>query len=115
MLHENKRYMIIWAIAALSVGPKKDLQIDHIDHKQKSFCISKRWSYVWEKLVKELDKCQLLCSICHKKKSKKEGSWKSSFNTPKGLKHGTVWGYRKYKCRCSDCVTAAREYRRIHG
>jgi len=41
------------------------LEFHHKDKKQKDFSISgKSWSY--EKLKKEVDKCMLVCSNCHK-------------------------------------------------
>lgn len=32
----------------------------------------------------------------------------------KDIPHGTQRGYGHYKCRCAECVAAAREYRRRH-
>jgi len=51
------------------------LEIDHKDPKIKSFnilCMAR--GMVLEKLVVELKKCQLLCSACHKNKTKIDGS-----------------------------------------
>jgi hypothetical protein len=85
------------------------LQFDHIDHTTKSFDISKNWSTNWERLEEELNKCQLLCSVCHKEKTKKEKSWTKSWTTQSRQQHGTVWSYAKYKCRCNLCKEAKRE------
>lgn len=83
-----------------------DLQIDHIDHLDKSFNISNNWGLSWDKLVVELDKCQLLCADCHLQKTLEEGSFaKGSSNQPQNL-HGTVWTYNKHKCRCEACKAA---------
>lgn len=41
------------------------LNFHHIDPEQKSFGIGKNLSLGWDKLKKELDKCQLLCANCH--------------------------------------------------
>ena len=41
---------------------------DHLDRSTKSFKISGKSIYRWEELQKELDKCQLLCSNCHRVK-----------------------------------------------
>jgi len=43
------------------------LQFHHIDPETKSFPLSKEflWRTKWEKILVELDKCQLLCANCH--------------------------------------------------
>jgi len=51
----------------IDCGSRENLEIDHIDPNKKwthSF-----WSYSWEKIYKELEKCQILCSSCHKQKT----------------------------------------------
>jgi hypothetical protein len=40
------------------------LQCHHLDKSEKEFTVSRR-TLSWEKLVKELDKCILLCANCH--------------------------------------------------
>ncbi len=42
------------------------LDFDHIDPKQKSFKISGNFNLRWSDLKKELMKCQILCSNCHR-------------------------------------------------
>jgi hypothetical protein len=86
-----------------------NLQFDHIDHSLKSFDISAKWSTHWDLLIKELDKCQLLCKTCHKEKTKQEKSWSKSWTTQPRQKHGTVWSYAKYKCRCELCKAANKK------
>jgi len=83
-----------------------DLQIDHIDHLDKSFTVSTNWALSWDKLVVELDKCQLLCADCHLQKTMEEGSLKKSRTTQPQNLHGTVWMYSKRKCRCEACKAA---------
>jgi len=41
------------------------LEFHHLDPKEKEIKISDNTTHTWEKLVKELDKCVLLCSNCH--------------------------------------------------
>lgn len=88
----------------------EDLEIDHIDYKQKKFNIAKCYSYSDEKLFKELAKCRLLCTKCHEKKSIEERGRNSR------SQHGTVACYRHGKCRCVLCKEAwklyTREYRK---
>lgn len=40
------------------------LEFHHKDPEKKDFAISRRWSF--EKIKNELDKCELVCSNCHK-------------------------------------------------
>lgn len=54
---------------ALEMQEGKRLQFDHIVPRHKSFDISSFWAYSWERLVGELNKCQLLCAECHKEKT----------------------------------------------
>ncbi len=42
------------------------MDFHHIDPKHKDFQISRRRGCCWEKIKKELDKCYLLCSNCHR-------------------------------------------------
>lgn len=47
------------------------------------------------------------CKIC----SKLRKAWKQSAGLPEGdPRHGTYNGYTHYRCRCSDCRFAEREY-----
>lgn len=41
------------------------LQFHHLDPAEKDFHISKASAWAWSKIVKELDKCVLLCNRCH--------------------------------------------------
>lgn len=47
------------------------LEFHHVDTEHKDFQINKRWSMSRESLLKEIDKCVLLCSNCHR-----ETHWK---------------------------------------
>jgi 5-methylcytosine-specific restriction endonuclease McrA len=73
-------------------GTAEGLEIDHIDPSQK---VSHRiWSWSSSRRATELDKCQTLCSPCHKAKTAK------GF---RGLVHGTHTGYVQHRCRCDLC------------
>lgn len=41
------------------------LHFHHVDPTQKEFQISKRWSASKENILKEVEKCVLLCANCH--------------------------------------------------
>jgi len=49
--------------------PSIKLEFDHIDPLKKQFIISRNLTIAWEKLLIELEKCQLLCNECHKNKT----------------------------------------------
>jgi hypothetical protein len=73
-------------------GSKTDLEIDHIDPSKKiSHTV---WSWSIERRDQELSKCQVLCSNCHKEKTKRDFGYKSG--------HGTLSEYKK-GCRCEVC------------
>lgn len=93
----------------------EDLQLDHINPSDKSFNLAKAlssWSI--ERIRPELDKCQILCSECHKAKTRKDLAEK--FGQREFWEHGTLTGY-KY-CKCNECKSARaeymREYRKTH-
>lgn len=53
-----------------SCGSIDSLEFDHIDPERKSFSLGKAFSgWKWERVLAELDKCQLLCHTCHKAKT----------------------------------------------
>lgn len=54
--------------ACLKCGYKKALRslgFHHRDPNEKEFTFSGKMSWAWQRLVQELDKCDLLCSNCH--------------------------------------------------
>lgn len=56
--------------SCIECGSTEYLQLDHIDRTKK---ISHRiWSWTEERRKEEIKKCQILCKICHKKKTKKD-------------------------------------------
>lgn len=78
----------------------EDLQLDHIDKNQK---ISHRiWSWSRQRRESELEKCQVLCGACHKKKT---------FSSDiKRCPHGSRNRYDKYGCRCEPCKAAKKTH-----
>lgn len=50
-------------------GETRDLEIDHIDRSTKKFNPLARWGSGWDEIRPELDKCQLLCRVCHRRKT----------------------------------------------
>ena len=78
-------------------GATDELEFDHIIAADKSFTISSKYDTKWEIVRPELDKCQLLCQICHIEKGQLEGDVKAA------AVHGSLGMYRHHKCRCLEC------------
>ena len=67
---KHRQYLIeMLGGKCLGCGTIKNLQFDHIDRTQKSFCIGSSLASKLEKLVEEAKKCQLLCETCHQHKT----------------------------------------------
>ena len=87
-------------------GKVNDLQLDHVDPKNKLFTIAKMWSIRKELFDIEIKKCQLLCRSCHESKTLLDKGQKSGKVT-----HGTLSSYRY--CRCDLCKKAMSDYNRL--
>jgi len=81
-------------------GSWKALELDHVDPSKK--VDHKIWSWSKVRRLKELEKCQVLCGVCHTEKTA------SSLRRP--IKHGAINGYKGYGCRCEACTDAQRLY-----
>lgn len=86
-------------------GALDNLEFDHIYREIKEFDISQGIAkhLKWEKLVKELMKCQLLCKNCHNLKTIKDLGNKVAKGT-----HGNLSAYTY--CRCEKCKLAKKEW-----
>lgn len=53
------------------------LEFDHIDPNTKLFGIARALTNTisWENILKEIDKCQILCANCHKIKTGAQQGW----------------------------------------
>ena len=86
-------------------GSTENLEFDHIKPTTKLFTIAGNILKNWNKLIAELDKCQLLCHNDHQTKTLLERGYKRA-------KHGTYTMYNNHKCRCSPCQEAHTNYHR---
>jgi 5-methylcytosine-specific restriction endonuclease McrA len=75
----------------------ENLEFDHVNPEQK--WTHRFWSYAWERIEKELAKCQLLCEDCHRAKTK---AW-----YVENVGHGLNL-YKRYGCRCEICRAAKK-------
>lgn len=98
-------------------GSMDQLEFDHRDRRTRLFSLSGCYlDKSWKLILDELVKCDLLCSSCHKKKSREAG------DNPGGVKgrgrgsgkvpiHGTAHMYIQYACRCTNCQYARSQHR----
>lgn len=79
-------------------GSTERLEVDHIDPSTKEINVNKLWSRRAEIRLAELEKCQVLCYLCHRDKTVIEQQ----------AEHGTQSRYTspKWKCRCERCKSA---------
>lgn len=81
--HIRRREMALEYLGevCVSCGATDDLEFDHIDPATKGYSITSNVTRAWDKLVIELDKCQLLCQPCHVVKGNEDRK-KSSISGP---------------------------------
>lgn len=53
-------------------GPSVCFDLHHVDPKQKDKKFAAYLNWTWERIKKEVDKCQLLCSNCHRVEHKED-------------------------------------------
>jgi len=93
----------------VSCGSTEDLEFDHIDPESKSFSISELMKYSKEVVDSEIEKCQLLCSHCHKIKSCSDrGQTLTVDKNGDRVVHGTPSGARH--CGCNECKIFKKKY-----
>ena len=91
----ERRKRIVEYLGGECVNCKSTEKLE-IDHKsEKNFNVAQIWSCKWDKVVKEISLCQLLCYSCHKDKHRTK-------------EHGTLSMYRY--CKCEECRSAATKY-----
>ena len=101
--HERRK----WATKRLGgkclrCGAKNNLEFDHINPDSKIFVIARLNTVSYDKFVQEVEKCQLLCRVCHTNKTLKELNRVSARGT-----HGTLSSYKYCHCRvCKDVHNA---------
>ena len=86
-------------------GSGDRLEFDHIDPDTKYMGIGKLWRAHPAVFWSEVNKCQLLCYGCHKKKTSVQLK-----SVP--VKHGTLTGHSRCKPPCRSCSDAKNAYKR---
>lgn len=88
----------------VNCGTDKNLEIDHVIPEDKSFSFGSGYLELkLETVLKELQKCQLLCVNCHKDKTFTDLGYGK-------IKHGQPSMYTNQKCRCNICRTSWANY-----
>lgn len=86
-------------------GTTDNLEFDHIDPNTVEFRIIPGLRLAWSRVLKELEKCQLLCRDHHWDKTRKDRNLNDG-------KHGIIGMYTNRGCRCVACkATWAAYYR----
>lgn len=57
-------------------GTTDELTFDHKDPTEKSFSVGKLLNYRWSIILREIEKCQILCAPCHREKNRSDGTFK---------------------------------------
>lgn len=89
----------------IECGSTNDIQFDHIIPETKLFNISQRLHYTISSLLDEVQKCQLLCADCHRKKTSLDLCF------IEGGRHGVASTYTNFGCRCVECRRAWALYK----
>lgn len=110
MYAEKRKYYedLLGGVCALC-GKTDDLHFDHIDPRRKNFKIGGHVLWKESRIIEELKLCQLLCSGCHRYKTKAEHTV-GILRRERQIKHGTTNEYNNYKCRCHLCTKAWTNY-----
>ena len=88
-------------VKCVDCGTTDRLEFDHKDPPEKEFTISSKFTRGWARLVEELDKCDLRCVPCHRRRTAAQRA------VPHG---GGVSG--KKNCYCELCKPVKQEYNR---
>jgi len=95
-------------------GTTEDLQFNHKNPKEKEFTISEIIHKNIEFVLREVEKCELLCKSCHHEETRRQYRDKEirvwNDGTRKPYIHGTCRMYQQQSCRCESCVLANHLY-----
>ena len=93
------------------VFPFEAMDFNHLDTTTKFTEVGALAEGPLDRLEAEIAKCELLCSNCHRVKTKNNkqltGKPRRIFKTAPGhIKHGSTASYGRHKCRCNLCFAA---------
>ena len=77
-IHDKKRRLFALLCASKCAVCGEDdplvLEFDHLGEKRADISALVRSTAPWEKVLREIRKCQILCSNCHKRKTHEEAN-----------------------------------------
>jgi hypothetical protein len=91
--NKNRRHKFLSGKLCCICGSSDKIEIHHLDKSKKK--THRIWTYKEETILRELDKCIIICKKCHQKIHSDERR--------KNVKHGSSTMYDSYKCRCILC------------
>ena len=104
LARKKRRDTLIDALGGVCIdcGSSSKLEFDHVIPADKSFEIATSLERKLETILTELQKCQLLCRVCHTKKTHLDNGHGL------GGEHGLPGTYSNYGCRCELCTEVWR-------
>jgi len=77
----RKHYELLCKSECIDCGESNPvvLEFDHLRDKEYNISMMVAKGYVWEKILKEIDKCEIVCSNCHKIRTAKRAGWYKDF------------------------------------
>lgn len=108
-IRQFRRSVLVRAMCLVALGGKcsvcgstDNLEVDHKDRTKKEFYPTTDRNRSADAILRELEKCQLLCKPCHIDKSIAERGHVRSDAAP----CGTISAYARRGCRCGPCRSA---------
>ena len=62
------------------------LDFHHIDSSTKVFCVGQRLGKTWDDVIREANKCELLCANCHREQQDMEDEKRAKALRPKQIR-----------------------------
>jgi len=80
LVKENRKHLLEYFSEHTCVDcPENDpvvLEFDHLIREDKKMGIAKMMQdYTWSQIIEEIEKCEVVCANCHKRRTAKQFSW----------------------------------------
>ncbi len=68
--------LILWESGGCAVCGIRDADVLEFHHVKPKFrCVSQMHEYSWKRILKEIAKCEILCSNCHRRRTLRDNWW----------------------------------------